>query len=82
LIRAGDRKIRYEINKLIYSILSEDELPEEWKESITVPVCKKDDKTDCNNFRGISLLSTTYKIWEGRIILGWFLRKWDVRAST
>ena len=34
-------------------------LPEEWKESIIVPVCKKGDKADC---RGISLLSTAYKI--------------------
>jgi hypothetical protein len=38
------------------------ELPEEWKEFITVPVYKKTDKTDCGNYRGISLLSTTYKI--------------------
>ena len=37
-------------------------LPEEWKESIIVPIHKKRDKTDCNNYRGISLLSTTYKI--------------------
>jgi hypothetical protein len=33
-------------------------LPEEWKESIIVPVYKKGDKTDCSsNFRGISILS-------------------------
>jgi hypothetical protein len=37
------------------------ELPEEW-ESITVPIYKKGDKTNCSNFIGRSHLSTTYKI--------------------
>jgi hypothetical protein len=27
-----------------------------------VPVHRKDNKTDCNNYHGISLLSTSYKI--------------------
>jgi hypothetical protein len=49
------------IHKLITSILNKEELPDQWKESI-VPVHKKGDKTDCNNYRGISLLSTSYKI--------------------
>jgi sorting nexin-29 len=37
-------------------------LPGQWKESIIVPVHKKGDETDCNNYRGISLLSTSYKM--------------------
>ena len=51
-----------EIHKLIISIWEKAKLPEEWKESIIVPIHKKGDKTDCNNYRGISLLLTTYKI--------------------
>jgi len=37
-------------------------LSEEWKESIIVPIYK-DDKTDCGNYRGISLLPATYKFY-------------------
>jgi hypothetical protein len=54
--------IRSEISKLINSIWIKEELPEQWKESIIVPICKKGDKTDCSNYKGISLLSATYKI--------------------
>jgi hypothetical protein len=51
-----------EIHKLINCIWNKEELPEQWKESIIVPIYKKGDKTDCNNYLGISLLSTSYKI--------------------
>ena len=30
-------------------------MPEEWKESIFISVYKKGDRTDCSNYRGISL---------------------------
>jgi len=62
MIKAGSRTIRNEIHELIISIWNKEELPEEWKELIIVPIYKKGDKTDCSNYRGISLLSTTYKI--------------------
>jgi hypothetical protein len=62
LIKAGRRTIRCAIHKLIIAISNKEKLPEEWKESIIVPIHKKRDKTDCNNYRGISLLPTTYKI--------------------
>ena len=62
LIKAAGRTIRRELHKLIISIWNKEELPDEWKESIIVPIYKKGDKTDCNNYRGISLLPTTYKV--------------------
>ena len=61
LIKARGSTIRGEIHKLIISIWNKEELPDEWKESIIVPIYKKGDKTDCSNYRGISLLPTTYK---------------------
>jgi hypothetical protein len=50
------------IRKLINSIWNKEELPEQWKEPIIAPIYKKGDKTDCSNYRGISLKPTTYKI--------------------
>jgi hypothetical protein len=62
LIKAGDETLYSEIHRLICSIWSKEELPQQRKESIIVPIHKKGDKTDCNNYRGIFLLSTAYKI--------------------
>jgi len=62
LIKADGRTIHCEIHKLIISIWNKEELPDEWKESIIFSICKKGDKPDCNNCRGISLLPTTYKV--------------------
>jgi hypothetical protein len=53
LIKAGGRTIRSEIHKLINSIWKRKELPEDWKESIIVPIYKKGDKTDRSNYRGM-----------------------------
>jgi hypothetical protein len=50
------------IHKLVNSVWNKDEFSYQCKETINIPVHKKGDKTDCNNYRGISLLSTSYKI--------------------
>ena len=63
LIKVGGRAIRCEIHKLIIAIWNKEELPEEWKKSIMVPIYKKGDKTDCSKYRSISLLPTMYKIF-------------------
>jgi hypothetical protein len=62
LIKAGGETWHSEIHKLICSMWNRKELPQQWKESITVPVYKNGYKTDCNNYQGVSLLSTAYKI--------------------
>ena len=63
LIKAGGKTICCEICKLIIFIWNKEELPEEWKESVIVPIYKKGDKTDCStsNYRGRSLLPAMYK---------------------
>jgi hypothetical protein len=62
LIQAGGEKLRSKIHELINFTWSMEDLPDQWKESIIVPVHKKGDKTDCSNYRGISLLTISYKM--------------------
>jgi hypothetical protein len=50
------------IHKLINCVWNKEELPDQWKESIIVPIHEKGGKTDLNNYCAISLLSTAYKI--------------------
>jgi sorting nexin-29 len=54
--------LRSEIHKLIKLIWNKEELTHQWKELIVVPIHKKGDKIECSNYRGISLLPTSYKI--------------------
>jgi hypothetical protein len=62
LIQVRSKTLQSEIHRLINYVWSKEELPDQWKESNIVPVYKKGDKTDCINYRGISVLSTTYNI--------------------
>jgi hypothetical protein len=70
LIQAGGETLRSEIHKLIKLIWKKEELPHQWKESIMVPVHKTGDITGCSNYRGTSLLSTSYNIVSNILLLG------------
>jgi hypothetical protein len=59
LIQAGGEILRSKIHKLINSIWNKEKLPGQWKVFIIIPVHKKGDKTECSNYRGIPLLSTS-----------------------
>jgi hypothetical protein len=62
LVQAGGEILVSAIHKLINSLWNKVKLPDQWKEYIIVPVHKKGDKIGCNNYRGISLISTSYKM--------------------
>jgi hypothetical protein len=49
LIKAGGETLCSEIHKLICYIWNKEELPQQWKESIIIPIHKEGDKTDYNN---------------------------------
>jgi sugar-specific transcriptional regulator TrmB len=59
LIQARGETLVSAIRKLINSIWNKEELPDQWKEAIIIPIRKNGDKTHYNNFRGMSLLSTS-----------------------
>ncbi|KAJ8709706.1 hypothetical protein PYW08_009710 [Mythimna loreyi] len=46
-------------------LLQEEAIPDEWCNSSLVPIFKnKGDVLECNNYRGIKLMSHTMKVWE------------------
>jgi hypothetical protein len=61
MMKAEGRTVRNDIQKFTNLIWNKEELPKVWKESISVPTYRKGDKTDCRNYRAVSLLPTTYK---------------------
>jgi hypothetical protein len=51
LIQAGGKILLSESHKLIDYVWNKEELPDQWKESIIVPVHKNRDETKCSNYR-------------------------------
>jgi hypothetical protein len=58
LIQVGDNALHSKTYKLIDCIWNKEELPDQWKESITAPICQNSKKNGHSNYSGISLLST------------------------
>ena len=50
------------IYELLRPICEEEWIHEEWKETIIIPIYKKGDRDRCENYRGIALGNTAYKI--------------------
>ena len=59
----GGEILEEKIYNLILSIWKEERIPEMWEEGIIIPLHKKGDRLVCNNYRGISLWPTAYKIF-------------------
>jgi hypothetical protein len=69
---------------LLKEIWEQEELPNQWTKGIIIKLPKKGDLTNCNNWRGITLLSSSSKILS-RIILNTIKRyidnKWDFEKA-
>jgi Reverse transcriptase (RNA-dependent DNA polymerase)/Endonuclease-reverse transcriptase len=52
------------LTELYNKIWREETIPKDWEIGIVIPLFKKGDNTDCNNYRGITLLSSVLKVYE------------------
>nr|CAH7719234.1 unnamed protein product [Callosobruchus chinensis] len=50
--------------ELLNKAWEEKQIPDDWKIGIIIPIHKKGDSMDCNNYRGITLLSVLSKVYE------------------
>jgi len=62
LLQAAGPRMTQRIQELILNIWRSEKMPNEWNKSIICPIYKKGEKTECSNYRGISLLNTVHKI--------------------
>ena len=68
MIKAEDKETPVAMTEIFKKIWQGEQTPEEWKVGLIIKLPKKGDLTDCNNWRGITLLPLTCKIFS-RIIL-------------
>ena len=66
-MKCGGDKLIQLIYELIKDVWKQEVMPKEWTMTIICPIHKKGDKTNCQNYRGISLLSVIYKVFAKRL---------------
>ena len=68
MLKAGEPEISCVLAAIFKTIWEEERLPEDWQTGLLFKLPKKGDLENCNNWRGIMLLSTTSKVFS-KIIL-------------
>ena len=68
MLKAGELEISHVLAAIFKTIKEEERLPEDWQTGLLFKLPKKGDLGNCNNWRGIMLLSTTSKVFS-KIIL-------------
>lgn len=63
LIKNGGEELLRKMYDLIVEIWKQETMPSEWSCGLLYPMHKKGSLNECNNYRGIMLLNTSYKIF-------------------
>jgi len=61
-MKYGGNKLLSRMYELVRQIGEEERIPEEWKETIIVPIHKSGDRDSCESYRGIALGNAVYKV--------------------
>lgn len=70
LLKGGGEAVILSLHAVLCSAWNTGVIPTDWKKGIIVPIWKgKGDRQDCNNYRGVTLLSVPGKVL-ARVILG------------
>jgi len=62
LLKISTQQLVTKIHGLLKEIWNTNRIPEHWKTAVICPIYKKGDPMDTNNYRGIALLDSCYKI--------------------
>ena len=62
LLLGADETVKW-LKLIADQIWVEEKVPSDWTKQITVPIFKKGSRLKCDNFRGISLLCSAYKVF-------------------
>jgi len=73
MLKYGGTELILYLTQLFQQIVKLGDIPKTWKESIIIPLFKKGSKTNPENYRGITLLNTTLKLFT-RVILSKLLK--------
>jgi hypothetical protein len=62
LLQAAGPQMTQRIKDLILNRWKSERMSNKWNRSIIFPIYKKGEKSECSNYRGISLLDNVHKI--------------------
>ena len=66
-LKYGGSEVRNKLLKIMYMILEKGEVPNDFRKALIKPLYKKGDKSECYNYRGISLVSVGIKLLSNMI---------------